>query len=122
MYAIKNEEEDRLFIEKSSIIKRMKPTDVMTYLGISEKFMIFEHLNHTQRNSILGIDNTKYMSAQRESIDIFRHSKDHDMSQFESQRSETTPINGGAAIIENSIFNNSSTSSSIHSNPFATPI
>lgn len=35
MYAIKNEEEDKLFIEKSGIIKKMKPVDVMTYLGIN---------------------------------------------------------------------------------------
>jgi hypothetical protein len=35
MYAIKNEEEDRLFIEKSMIIKKMKPSDIMTYLGIN---------------------------------------------------------------------------------------
>ena len=35
MYAIKNEEEDRMFIERSTIIKKMKPSDIMTYLGIN---------------------------------------------------------------------------------------
>lgn len=39
MYAIKNEEEDRLFIERSGVIKRMKPQDVMLYLGIRDKFI-----------------------------------------------------------------------------------
>lgn len=36
MYAIKNEEEDRLFISRSSLIKRMKSHDIMTYLGIKQ--------------------------------------------------------------------------------------
>ena len=40
MYAIKNEDEDRLFIEKSSNIKKMKPHDIMLYLGIREKFLL----------------------------------------------------------------------------------
>jgi hypothetical protein len=40
MYAIKNEDEDRLFFDRSSIIKRMKPVEIMQYLGISEKFII----------------------------------------------------------------------------------
>jgi len=34
MYAIKNEEEDKLFIERASLIKRHKAHDVMKYLGI----------------------------------------------------------------------------------------
>ena len=45
MYAIKNEEEDRLFIERSALIKKMRPSDVMIYLGIKEKFIINEPLN-----------------------------------------------------------------------------
>jgi hypothetical protein len=40
MYAIKNEEEDRLFNERGYLIKRMKPTDIMHYLGINQKFII----------------------------------------------------------------------------------
>jgi hypothetical protein len=35
MYAIKNEEEDKLFVERSSHIKRMKASDAMNYLGIN---------------------------------------------------------------------------------------
>mgnify|MGYP003596926222 CR=1 FL=1 len=38
MYAIKNEEEDNLFNQRSAMIKRMRPGDIMTYLGIKEKF------------------------------------------------------------------------------------
>lgn len=34
MYAIKNEEEDKLFNERSAQIKKMRPSDVMAYLGI----------------------------------------------------------------------------------------
>lgn len=52
MYAIKNETEDRLFIERSRFIKRMRPEDVMTYLGINKKFIIVgsatnQNLNHS---------------------------------------------------------------------------
>ena len=39
MYAIKNETEDKLFVERSKHIKRMKPTDIMLYLGINQKFI-----------------------------------------------------------------------------------
>lgn len=46
MYAIVNEQEDRLFNERSRLIKRMKPGDIMTYLGISKKFIIGS--NHHQ--------------------------------------------------------------------------
>lgn len=35
MYAIKNESEDHLFIERSSLIKKMRPQESMKYLGIS---------------------------------------------------------------------------------------
>lgn len=51
MYAIKNEEEDRLFNERSAHIKKMKPSDVMVYLGIKEKFIINEPLNFSSRLS-----------------------------------------------------------------------
>ena len=56
MYAIKNEYEDKLFIEKSSIIKRMKPVEIMNYLGINQRFIICEHLNFTSRTSFVGMD------------------------------------------------------------------
>jgi len=47
MYAIKNEEEDRLFIERGSKIKRMKAHDIMHYLGIKQQFIIGENTSHT---------------------------------------------------------------------------
>jgi hypothetical protein len=56
MYAIKNELEDKLFIEKSQIIKRMKPQDIMNYLGINNRFIICENLNFTSRTSFVGMD------------------------------------------------------------------
>lgn len=40
MYAVKNEVEDRLFVERSRSIKRMRAEDVMVYLGINRKFII----------------------------------------------------------------------------------
>lgn len=40
MYAIKNEDEDRLFIERSNQIRRTKPSEIMLYLGIKDKFII----------------------------------------------------------------------------------
>ena len=54
MYAIKNEQEDRLFYERSSFIKKMKPFDSMLYLGIKEKFLIGENINSSARVSYLG--------------------------------------------------------------------
>lgn len=38
MYAIKNEDEDKLFTERASSIKRHKAHDVMKYLGIKQQF------------------------------------------------------------------------------------
>ena len=43
MYAIKNEDEDKLFVDRSTLIKRMKPQDVMKYLGINDKFILVEN-------------------------------------------------------------------------------
>jgi hypothetical protein len=43
MYAIKNEDEDRLFVERSGVIKRMKSHEIMHYLGIRDKFIIGEN-------------------------------------------------------------------------------
>lgn len=57
MYAIKNEEDDRLFVERSSTIKRMKPYDIMTYLGIREKFKIStDPINFSSRSSYQSMD------------------------------------------------------------------
>lgn len=56
MYAIKNEKEDRLFVEKSGLIKRVKAHEVMAFLGINEKFIICEHLNFTSRTSFVAMD------------------------------------------------------------------
>ena len=80
MYAIKNEDEDRLFTERSSLIRRMKPTEVMQYLGISEKFQINEHLNFTSRTSFIGMDQSKYQSINRDMVDPFKPFKEHDIS------------------------------------------
>ena len=62
MYAIKNEEEDRQFIERSTLIRRLyRPTEIMQYLGINQKFIICEnHLNFTSRTSFIGMDQSKY--------------------------------------------------------------
>jgi hypothetical protein len=97
MYAIKNEEEDRIFIEKSLIIKKMKPSDIMTFLGINQKFIICEHLNFTSRTSFIGMDQSKYQSLNRDSLNPFKSEtgKDshNDSSNFETQRSDTvTPV------------------------------
>jgi hypothetical protein len=34
----------------------MKPSDVMIYLGIKDKFIICENLNFTSRTSFAGMD------------------------------------------------------------------
>jgi hypothetical protein len=72
MYAIKNEDEDRLFIERSLVIKRMKPNDIMTYLGISEKFKMNDPVNNSSRSSYLPMDQSKYSSLHRDSVNPFR--------------------------------------------------
>lgn len=57
MYAYKNEREDRLFIERGSIIKKMKPFDIMTYLGIKDKFILHDNMSSiTSRISNLNYD------------------------------------------------------------------
>jgi len=47
MYAIKNEEEDHLFMERSQRIKN-EASRHHDYLGINSKFIICEHLNSLQ--------------------------------------------------------------------------
>ena len=77
MYAIKNEEEDRIFNERAAKIKKMKPQDIMAYLGINQKFIICEHLNFTSRTSFLGMDQSKYSSLNRESVNPFKNDSSH---------------------------------------------
>lgn len=57
IYAYKNEQDDHLFVERSLLIKRMKPYEVMVYLGIREKFLLGEA---SMRASYL--ENSKYGS------------------------------------------------------------
>jgi len=40
MYAIKNQTDDKLFVERSKIIKAKDPNAVMEYLGINSKFFV----------------------------------------------------------------------------------
>lgn len=125
MYAIKNEDEDRLFVERSAHIKRMKPHDIMTYLGIKDKFIIGEGSvtgnNYSSRPSYLAnmiLDSTKYQTHHNRDSVVFRgadsESKDHiiiDTSgQYESHRSNELQT---ATAEANYLFNNSSTSSSL---------
>ena len=49
MYAIKNEDEDRLFIERSQLLKRQRAHDIMRYLGIKNQFIIGENTMHTMK-------------------------------------------------------------------------
>lgn len=55
MYAFKNQEEDKQFVERSSVIKRMRPYDIMTYLGLKEKFLLGED-KVSSRISCLNFD------------------------------------------------------------------
>lgn len=72
MYAIKNEEEDRLFNERSSIIKKMRPSDVMQYLGIKDKFIINEPLNFSSRISYPNESNFKTQPNRSDSDSLFK--------------------------------------------------
>ena len=48
MYAIKNEDEDKLFQDRSRLLKRnMSPEDAMKYLGINQKFILSVGEHHT---------------------------------------------------------------------------
>jgi len=134
MYAIKWESEDRLFIERSSTIKRMKPHEVMIYLGIKEKFHLGENVV-SQRFSYLGLEQSKYSSSQpRESAvnSPFKESdhqhtqanlKEQDLSHYDSHRSDLIALNGVLSSAHHhnndhqSVFNNSSTSSSLGLGP-----
>ena len=51
MYAIKNEVEDKLFQERSGIIKRMNPESFMRSLGINERYIITEQNTHLNANA-----------------------------------------------------------------------
>lgn len=80
MYAIKNEEEDRLFQERSSLIKRMKAHDIMRYLGIKDTFIIGENTAHTVKFE----DHIKDLTGGQ-----------HNLSHYDSHRSDTNFNIGG---------------------------
>ncbi|CDW76663.1 UNKNOWN [Stylonychia lemnae] len=121
MYACKNERDDMIFVERSSIIKKMKPFDVMLYLGIKEKFLIGDNLaSITGRSSYLYSDqNKQYMSQQREIQSPFRQDidsnnplKESEMALYESNRTDTQSI-VQSHLEHHFNLNNSSTSSSL---------
>mmetsp|Transcript_25770 Transcript_25770/g.25060 ORF Transcript_25770/g.25060 Transcript_25770/m.25060 type:complete len:100 (-) Transcript_25770:407-706(-) len=94
MYAIKNEEEDRLFMEKSARIKQMKPQEIMGYLGINQKFIICEHLNFTSRTTFSNMDQSKYQGLNRDSLGVQgnltdSHKEINETNNFESQRTDS---------------------------------
>ncbi|CDW77121.1 UNKNOWN [Stylonychia lemnae] len=90
MYAIKNEEEDKLFSERSQLIRRQKAHDIMKYLGIKDQFIIGENLPHTQKFE----DHIKDLTNN---------------SQYDSHRSDQN-FN---IINAEQLFNNTSTSSNL---------
>ena len=53
MYAHRNETEDTLFTQRSLKIKKMRPTKVMQYLGINDKFIIGQKSTASKRLSNL---------------------------------------------------------------------
>ena len=61
MYAHRNEADDELFTQRSLRIKQMKPTKVMEYLGINQKFIIqhkskwLTHLTSSDSADILDV-------------------------------------------------------------------
>ena len=75
MYAIKNEEEDRIFNENGALIKRKKASEIMTSLGIKEKYKLHESANFSSsRLSFNEQNSAKYSATQtkeRESISPF---------------------------------------------------
>ena len=75
MYAIKNEEEDQLFAERSGLIKRMPAHEVMHYLGIKKQFIIGENTAHTVKFE----DHLKDLAINQANL-----------SHYESHRSENT--------------------------------
>ena len=55
MYAIKNEAEDQLFAERTRLIRRTKPHEIMAYLGISKKFILGASSDPSDTLSASGI-------------------------------------------------------------------
>ena len=96
MYAIKNEDEDRLFVERSGQIKRQKAHDIMRYLGIKENFIFGDNQAHTVKFE----DHLKDLSTH---------------SQYDSHRSDQNynllSSHNAAMGVDNNLFNNTSTSS-----------
>lgn len=68
MYAVKHEKEDRLFVERSDKIKRsMRPHEMMSYLGLKEKFLLGDNLPRediSQRVSNVRLESSKYATNQ----------------------------------------------------------
>lgn len=60
MYAYKNDNEDRLFIERTALIKRTKPVEMMAYLGIKEKFMLGEIHSQASNHTTTRASNLNY--------------------------------------------------------------
>lgn len=102
MYAIKNEDEDRLFIERSLVIKRIKPQEVMQYLGIRDKFILGDmagNYNSSRASYIMGnssvMDQSKQFANRESNAHLFKNveseSKDHiietNSSHYDSHRS-----------------------------------
>ena len=54
MYIERNEEDDSLFVERSAVLKRMRPEDIMKALDIKEKFIITEGLRFTSTRGSLN--------------------------------------------------------------------
>jgi hypothetical protein len=63
MYAIKNEDDDKLFFDRSSVIKKMKPIEIMQYLGISEKFIIHDQTTGFSSRSYYVDHHSKNLSV-----------------------------------------------------------
>lgn len=63
MYAIKNEEEDRIFNENGALLKRKKASEIMTSLGIKERFKLHESVNYSSRLSFNEQNSAKYSTT-----------------------------------------------------------
>lgn len=75
MYAIKNEEEDRMFQERSGLIKRLKAHDIMRYLGIRDHFIIGDStVAHTMKFE----DHIKDLTGTQ-----------HNLGQYDTHRTDT---------------------------------
>ena len=116
MYAIKNEDDDRMFLDRASQIKRIRPSEIMTYLGIKDKFIIGGGSASSEKSRVFSLQleqsQLAYSSNQRFSV-MPINSKEGDLSNYESHRSaDLNPLSSVGGDTQY-IFNNSSTSSSL---------